>query len=396
MRILFVNEYAKPNIVSGAEHSMHALAEALNKRNNLKVHLLSPNLNSARSNPAEKFPFPKKIKPGQILSPIWFNNPIFWLYAAYYIYKTLRTNNVDLIHVHGKYILPAAIIAGRLARVQIIITVRDFKFLCPLALCYTNQQKRCVWQYYLSQEISEYRQRYHQTSRLKLIMAKLWQQVIKLYLTKADKVVAVSPQLKKIYQQAGIKNTISIYNLPPKKQTLTKGQSPSGQKTILSVGKLSYGKGTDTLLQAAKRLPKYKFILAGSKNVSLKTPFPKNCQYLGQLPHQQAMELYQQVNAFIILSRWPEPLSRAGLEALSFSLPIIASNRGGNLELVKDNGLIVNPDNPQSVAAAVTKILSQPELQSKMSLASLKLLKTRFNRSKIINQHQKLYQQLIS
>lgn len=393
MRLLFVNEYADPHFVSGAEYSMSALADELSKNNKLVV--LSPNLGRSteptRTNNL-KFPFFKDIKPGEILSPIWFNNPFFWLYAAYFIYKTIKQKNIDLIHVHGKYILPAAIIASRLAQVPVVITVRDFKFLCPLALCYTHQQKHCTWRYYLNQEISEYRQRYHKTSKIKLIMAKLWQQILKYYLTKSDQVIAVSPQLAKIYQQAGIKNTISIYNLPPTSTHIKK--RPTKLKTVLSVGKLSYGKGTDSLLHVANQLPQYQFILAGSKNVSLKQPFPPNVKYLGQLPHQQVLKLYQQADVFIILSRWPEPLSRAGLEALSFGLPIIASNRGGNQELINQNGYLVNPDKPKAIKQSINKIFKADLI--KLGQNSLKLLQTRFNRTKILNQHQKLYQQLIS
>lgn len=394
MKILFLNEYAFPHIVSGAERSMLALSKALSKK--ITIITLSPNLGPSRRVFVDshlKFPYPIKIKPGQTLSPFWFNNPIFWLYSAYFIIKTVKNKHINVIHVHGKYIQPSAIIASWLAKIPVITTVRDFKFLCPLALCYTHQQKTCSWSYYLNHEIPFFLKNYTNHSLIKpwlylhLIFSKLWQAVLKHFLNQSKTVIAVSPQLKNIYQEAGIKHTLSIYNLPPSKQTISKKTKNS--KTIISVGKLSYGKGTDTIIKVAKELPDYQFIFAGPKNISLKTKLPSNVQYLGKLPHHRVLDLYRKADVFIINSRWPEPLSRAGLEALSFGLPIIASNRGGNQELVKDNGFLVAPDNVIEIAKAIKRAFNS-DLQ-RLSNNSRLLFQTRFSRDKIIHQHLKLY-----
>jgi glycogen(starch) synthase len=401
MNLLFLNEYASPNLVSGAEYSSEALAQALISVGQNRVVILSPQLSASKKRFKkrgvlyQKFPFLKKVKPGQTLTPAWFNNPFFWFYSAVYIYRALKQYQIDLIHVHGKYILPAAIIAGRLSRTPVVVTVRDFKFLCPLALCYTYQRSQCSLGYYLKHEIPEYRQRYQPVSIIKLVLAKLWQFRLKCFLRRADQVISVSPQLQRLYQQAGIKKLTAIYNLPPQAIKLKKALSRTRAKTVLSVGKLSYGKGSDTLLRVASKMPQYKFILAGAKNVSLKQHFPRNVHYLGQLPHSQALKLYAQADVFVILSRWPEPLSRAGLEALAAGLPIIASNRGANPELIRDNGYIVDPDNENQVKLALTKILTGSKLKL-MAQNSRRLLVTRFNRTKIIKAHLNLYHQLCS
>ena len=383
MKVLFLNEYAYPHNVSGAEYSMMALAEGLRRK--IKVYILSPDL-STRTDLVGKFPFPKKIKPGQILSPLWFNNPLFWFYSAYWIYQTVKKQKIDLLHVHGKYIQPAAIIAKWITGVSVVTTVRDFKFLCPLALCFTHQQKICSFNYYINKEIPEYRERYNKTAKWKLVFAKLWQYKLKWFLNRSQQIIAVSPQLAEIYKNNGIEKVTWIYNLPP---TERRGRRLTGKNIVLSIGKLSFGKGTDCLIKAAEQLPQYQFVFAGEINPSLKLKFPKNCQYLGKLSHEQALKLYAKASVFVILSRWPEPLSRAGLEALSFGLPIVASNRGGNQELVKDNGYLVDPENTQEIIQAIKKVLSKPEFRQ----ASLDLLNTRFDRGQIIQKHLKIYQQ---
>ncbi|MDP2709026.1 MAG: glycosyltransferase family 4 protein, partial [bacterium] len=345
MKILFVNEYSSLRPVSGAEYSQSALAKAL------KAEMFTPNWKTNQS--------------GQGLSPLWFNNPLYYLYSAWEIFIAIKRHRINIIHVHGKYILPGAVIAGWLTGKPVVITVRDFKFLCPLALCFTHQQKQCRFNYYVNHEIPDYQQRYDGGSSFSLILGKLWQYQLKWWLNRCRRIICVSPQLAEIYRENKVKNVDWIYNLPPKKQAMSKGN------TVLSVGKLSYGKGTDSVVEAAKLLPQYQFVFAGSLNPSFKADFPKNCQYIGKISHEQVLKLYQKAAVFVINSRWPEPLSRAGLEALSFGLPIVASDRGGNRELVKDNGYLVNPEKVKEIAGVIDRAAMQT---NKLGKNSLKLL----------------------
>lgn len=359
MKILFLNEYSQP--VSGAEYSQKALAQAFGA--------------------AEFSPRWPRHNRGQGLTPLWFNNPAYYLYSAWQICR----QDFDLLHVHGKYILPGAVMAGWLKRKPVVVTVRDFKFLCPMALCFINQTK-CTWKYFLKQEISEYQKRYVAVASWRLMLAKLWQLQLKWWLNRTHKVIAVSPQLASIYRENGINRPVTIYNLPPRRQPLAQG------KIILSMGKLSYGKGTDSIVAAAKLLPEYNFIFAGELNASFKPAWSKNCHYLGKVTHDEALSWYQQAGVFIINSRWPEPLSRSGLEALSFGLPIVASNRGGNRELMNNNGALVDPDKPKDLAKAISQVWRR---RRKLGQNSQKLLVTRFNRQLILSRHRHLYESLI-
>ena len=128
MKVLFLNEYAADRPVSGAEYSQMALAEGL-RTSGQTIKIFAP--------------LWKKNQPGKGLSPLWFNNPIYFIYSTWQIYQKIKKEKIDLLHVHGKYILPGAVLAGWLARKPVVATVRDFKFLCPLALCFTHQQKKC-------------------------------------------------------------------------------------------------------------------------------------------------------------------------------------------------------------------------------------------------------------
>lgn len=412
MKILFANEYAYPNVVSGAEFSMEALATALAKAGQ-KIIIISPSLDKDlkkfthnRIN-YEKFPFFKKTKAYKILAPIWFNNPLFWFWSSLAIIKTIIKQKIEIIHVHGKYILPGAILARLITRKPVVVTVRDYKFLCPLGLCLTNQGRSCDWDYFLKEEIDFYLSRYESGKNFffklflypRLILGKLFQGILLGFLKSSDAIIGVSKSLVEIYQKNGIakEKLLAIYNIPPPAQK--KSIKVKKEKIILYVGKLSFGKGTDLLIKAFRKIkekiPKTRLILIGIKSPSLKY-FPSSIEYYGQIPHEKLASYYQRASLFVIPSRWPEPLSRSSLEALSFGLPLIVSNRGGNREVVVDgiNGYIVN--NFKELFSRILTVLQSSQKQAKMSQQSLEILKNRFNREKIINQHLSLYRKLLN
>jgi colanic acid/amylovoran biosynthesis glycosyltransferase len=63
-------------------------------------------------------------------------------------------------------------------------------------------------------------------------------------------------------------------------------------------------------------------------------------------------------------------------EAFSFGRPIIASDRGGNSELIKNgyNGFLVNANNPEEIADAVINILNENHAELYRKIAGNALL----------------------
>ncbi len=411
MKILFVNEYIYPNVVSGAEFSMQTLAEAL-KEQGQEVFFFGPNLSRQKVNKYKgmkilRFPFFKKEKPGKSLSPIWFNNPIFWFYSTLFLFFVCLKRKIDIIHLHGKYLLPAAIATKFFLKVPVVVTVRDYKFLCPLALCLIKQEKVCHWRYFLFEEIKFYLSKYEKNKKFlgkcflvfRILIAKTLQRGLFGFLKSADKVFCVSQAVLEIYKKAGVDKgkLFKIYNLPP--EIAKKEKSKRGKKTVLYVGKLSFGKGTDLLIKAVNRLreqmPQIRLILVGGKSPSI-DPLPEFVEHHKEIPHNRIGQFYKKASLFVLPSRWPEPLSRATLEALSFGLPLVLSNKGGNREVVEDgvNGYLVSL-NTGELAERILVVLNDEKKAKKMGEASIKILKERFNRGEIINEHLELYKDYI-
>jgi len=75
-----------------------------------------------------------------------------------------------------------------------------------------------------------------------------------------------------------------------------------------------------------------------------------------------------------------EGVSNSVLEALSFSLPIVATNAGDMKYLVKDgiNGYICEMNNPKNIASKLEKVILDKNLRSKMGAESYKIIMENF------------------
>jgi glycosyltransferase involved in cell wall biosynthesis len=142
---------------------------------------------------------------------------------------------------------------------------------------------------------------------------------------------------------------------------------------LLMAARFIHAKGHDTLLQAMATLQArpWTLALAGDKSSELGVRMEALATELGLAGRVRFLGLREDVPAllgaadlFVAPSR-REALSLALLEASAFSLPIVASWVGGTGEVVKegDNGFLVPPDDPPTLAAAIDTLLADPALR---------------------------------
>lgn len=156
------------------------------------------------------------------------------------------------------------------------------------------------------------------------------------------------------------------------------GDVPSQRSTPRAVvgyaGQWSRLKGTDVLLEAARRLDKEgnpaTFLLAGSPSLwSPKSPaweadIPTNTQVVGLVPHVQLARFWARAAVAVqptTASFEGMPLSM--LEAMACGVPVIGSDVPGVRDLVKPgvNGVLVPPGDAQALADAIAALLDRPE-----------------------------------
>jgi glycosyltransferase involved in cell wall biosynthesis len=99
---------------------------------------------------------------------------------------------------------------------------------------------------------------------------------------------------------------------------------------------------------------------------------------------------------FVLPSR-SEGFSNAIIEAMAASLPVIATNVGGNAEAVEDgvSGLIVAPEDAPALAAAITQLLADSEKAEEMGSAGRKRVEERFTIDAMMRRITRVYDGLL-
>jgi sugar transferase (PEP-CTERM/EpsH1 system associated) len=108
-------------------------------------------------------------------------------------------------------------------------------------------------------------------------------------------------------------------------------------------------------------------------------------------------EILRLLNIFVLPSIG-EGISNTILEAMATGLPIIATNVGGNPELVEDgvNGYIVPLGNPEKLAEYIIKLTESSNKRSLMGKASLKKVHEKFNWDSTVEKYLTVYDELLN
>jgi glycosyltransferase involved in cell wall biosynthesis len=132
---------------------------------------------------------------------------------------------------------------------------------------------------------------------------------------------------------------------------------------FLYMGRLSTEKGLFVLLNASKLVPAAKFKIAGGGEQNyiekmkayIKMNDLNNVELLGHVVGNEKIELIRRAKALIVPSIWYEPCTLVIPEALSYGLPIMASNIGGIPEAVKGrkNCVLFKPGDYKELAEII-------------------------------------------
>ena len=99
-----------------------------------------------------------------------------------------------------------------------------------------------------------------------------------------------------------------------------------------------------------------------------------------------------------ILTSFSEGLSNSIMEAMAAGLPVVATNVGGNPELVIHNetGFLFPSQDASILAQQIIELANNPEKRHKMGLAGRKRMEDFFTLEKIIQNYENLYRSVIN
>lgn len=119
--------------------------------------------------------------------------------------------------------------------------------------------------------------------------------------------------------------------------------------------------------------------------------------FLGSLDYSHYLRVLKISSCHVYLT-YPFVLSWSLLEAMSISIPIVASATLPVEEVIKDryNGLLVDFFSTHELASAITSVLSQPELSKYLGDNARKTICDKFDVNVVLPQHISLIQSLIN
>lgn len=105
---------------------------------------------------------------------------------------------------------------------------------------------------------------------------------------------------------------------------------------------------------------------------------------------------YRAMDVYVCASE-VEGMSNSILEAMASGIPVIATNVGGNPELVVNGqtGFLVPPFAPDMIAANALTLISERILRSGMGRRALQIVQERYTADAMVKAHEDLYSDLV-
>jgi spore coat protein SA len=162
-------------------------------------------------------------------------------------------------------------------------------------------------------------------------------------------------------------------------------------KTVLFVGRFDCEKGVLELVKAYDRVlrthPDAKLVIGGTTGFGTheETPYVRQVRELarsitqsegkvefpGYIHHDKDLpSWFQRATIFACPSLFHEPFGLVNAEAMACATPVVGARRGGIPEVLGDTGVLVDPENTEELAGALSALLSRPRSRTRLGLSA--------------------------
>jgi glycosyltransferase involved in cell wall biosynthesis len=319
---------------------------------------------------------------------VWFSLKLFFINTA--MSKELKNDKPDIIHTIG------------LRSYQSIIAWRISKKL-KIPLVVSDQGGLTTHPFLIK------------SSLFLKILYKIQKVLIKKIINDASAISVANEYEKKIFLAFNENSKIEIIRNGVNLETLVskenfKNKYKINNKFILFVGRFSIIKGIKTLIQAfniiqnENKFPDISLIIMGvdfgyekdmdklihTLNLSDKIIVIKNP------PREDVISAYGESEFLVLPSQWElSPL--VPLESFAFKKPVISTKSHGIPFTVKDNenGILVEPDDPEQLSKAINKLLFDNKLRDKLGLSGYNFVHEECNSISMAKNSLKLYEEVL-
>lgn len=360
MKILIVNTFYYPNLIGGTENSIKLLAEGLVKQNH-KVAIYTAdnfenNISKEIINGVEVY----RTKAGYFDIKARLEGKDRWKKIKNKIIEIknkkittefeyiIKEFKPDVIHTNNIFgISPYIWELSKKHNIKLVHTLRDYWLLAPNTDYNPDNQK-----IYLD----IYRKYFRRKTKI------------------IDYVTAPSNYTLKIFNEfdyfekakkVHISNAVIFDEKNLKKIITERDKSKNEIIQYLFVGMLTEKKGINILIDTFMRIKneKIRLNIVGSgelkDSIIKKIVEDKRITYIRQLNKNELAKEFEKNDVLVIPSIWEEPFGRVIIEANSYGLPVIGSNRGGIPEIIQKVGCGALYNTEEELEALIKKFSSR-------------------------------------
>ncbi len=226
----------------------------------------------------------------------------------------------------------------------------------------------------------------------KRVLRALYHRARAYVMRKADALFPVSEYTRQLLLERGVPpERITVINNgadpdhfhPTDAQDLRDELGLNGHKVVLTVSRLVHRKGIDTVLRAlpqvARRIPDVQYLVGGHgpdrerlESLTHDLNLSDRVRFVGAIPHKDLHRYYNACDVFVMPSREERPYVEgfgiAFLEANACGKPVVGARTGGIPDAVRhgETGLLVEPDDESGLADALTQLLCDPPLATRL------------------------------
>jgi len=224
---------------------------------------------------------------------------------------------------------------------------------------------------------------------------------------RADAVLACSHHVARSYLSRGIEATVlhPPIAVPGDREAIARRGAElrrrlgvgAGERLVCSLGAITEGRGQDALVDAlaisARRGRGWRLVIGGESYD--RSPDRAFAARLGRLVDELGLgdrvrfagrvddpnALFAAADLLVNPARVDEAFGRAACEALTVGCPVVSTRVGGVVEALTDGetALLVEPDSPPALAAAIERLLGAPPLAERLARAGADDVSRRFD-----------------
>lgn len=299
--------------------------------------------------------------------------------------EAIKREKPDVVNVHNLYpfISPAALRECKKAGVPVIMTIHNFRLMCPTGLfmrdgkpCELCLEKGNEWgcvKYNCEESILK---------SVGYAARNVIARVRRHYLDCVNIFACITDFQRQKLIQAGFPENKLV--LIPNSVDMKLVNDIQQGDYVGYCGRVSYEKGGDIFVEIARRNPEIKFKLAGAvRDTELVGEVPENLEMLGYVSGEALEDFYRKARFIVMPSRCYEGFPMAILEAANYHKPVIAPDHGGFTEIIGRGddsiGSLTVPGDVNSIEKAILSLWNSPDTVNRLGKAAFNKLKTQYS-----------------